>query len=204
MAAVRLRLGASFADQALPCRVCRGVLDPDGCHALCCAPGESTRGHNEVRDCVFDLARVADATAEKEVLGLLDTAPGLRPADVLTSAVSPGRTSALDVCVAAPGALRAGADCTESARVRKRSVYAKYLDALAAEGVDYLPLVWCCWGREHPDTTAALTRLARQAARRRGLASPAQLLRQARTQVGAALARRSAAMLRACMPAASA
>ena len=204
VAAVRLRLGASFAEQPLPCRVCRGTLDTAGTHALCCAPGESTRGHNEVRDCAFDLVRIADATAEKEVLGLLDAAPGLRPADILTSAVSPGLVSALDVGVAAPGARHAGADCTESMRIRKRKVYARHLGALAAEAVEYRPLVWSCWGREHPDTTAALTRLARQAARRRGLACPAQLLRQVRAQVGAALARRAAAMLRACMPASAA
>ena len=160
--------------------------------------------HNDVRDNVFDLARLADTTAEKEVLGLLDTAPGLRPADILTSAVSPGRVSALDVGVAAPGARHAGADCTESMRRRKRAVYARYLDALAAEGVDYQPLTWSCWGREHPDTTAVLTQLARRAARRRGVASHAPLLRRARAGIGAALARRAAAMLRACLPAGAA
>jgi len=200
VAAVRLRLGAGFAAEPLQCRVCRGTLDPGAVHATCCAPGESTRGHNGVRDCVFDLARLADATAEKEVLGLLDTAPGLRPADVLTSAVSPGLVSALDVGVAAVEACNAGADCTEAMRVRKRETYAKYLDALEAEGVEYKPLVWSCWGREHPDTTAVLTGLARRAARRRGLASHRPLLRQVRAQVGAALARRAAAMLRACLP----
>ena len=104
VAAVRLRLGAGFADQPLQCRVCAGTLDPADLHALCCAQGESTRGHTDARDCVFDLARLADATAEKETLGLLDTAPGLRPANVLTSAVSPGWVSALDVGIAAPHA----------------------------------------------------------------------------------------------------
>ena len=85
--------------------------------------------------------------------------------------------------------------------MRKRETYAKYLDALEAEGVEYRPLVWSCWGREHPETTAVLTGLARRAARRRGLVSHKPLLRQARAQVGAALARRAAGMLRACLPA---
>ena len=200
VAAARLRLGASFALEPLQCRICSGTLDPRGSHALCCAPGESTRGHNDVRDNVFDLARQADATAEKETLGLLDTAPGFRPADVLTTAVSPGWVSCLDVGVAAPEAQNAGDDCTESMRRRKRRVYAKYLDALEAEGIEYKPLVWSCWGREHPDTTAVLTQLARQAARRRGAADHKELLRRVRAQVGAALARRAAAMLRACLP----
>jgi hypothetical protein len=84
--------------------------------------------------------------------------------------------------------------------VYTRGVYARYLDALEAEGVEYRPLIWSCWGREHPDTTAVLTQLARQAARRKGMASPAPLLRRVRAQIGAALARRGAAMLRACLP----
>ena len=198
--AVRMRLGAGFALEPLRCACCGGTLDPGGTHSTCCALGESTRGHNGVQDIVLDLALVADSTAEKEVIGLLDTAPGLRPADVLTSAVTPGVTTALDVGIAAPAAQGAGEDCTEAMRVRKRRKYAKYLPALEAEGVVYKPMVWSCWGREHPDTTAALTSLARQAARRRGLGTHKELLRQTRARVGAALARRTSAMLRACLP----
>ncbi|CAE8635350.1 unnamed protein product [Polarella glacialis] len=200
VSAVRLRLGAGFALEPLLCRACRRVLDPGGSHALCCAPGESTRGHNDVRDAVFDLVHLADATAEKEVLGLLEAAPGLRPADILTSAASPGLTSALDVGIASPDAAHAGADCAEAMRVRKRAVYSRFLPALEAEGIEYRPLVWSCWGREHPDTTATLTQLARQAARRRSMPDHIRLLQRARAQIGAALARRAAAMLRACMP----
>jgi hypothetical protein len=200
VAAVRLRVGAGFATEPMPCRACRGTLDPGGCHALCCAPGESTRGHNDVRDSLFDLARLADGTAEREVLGLLEAAPGLRPADVLTSAASPGLASALDVGIASPDAMHAGEDCTESMRVRKRVVYSRHLPALLAEGIEYRPLVWSCWGREHPDTTAVLTQLARQAARRKGAADFQPLLRRARARIGAAIARRAAGMLRACLP----
>ena len=200
VAAVRLRLGASFASKPLQCRVCAGTLDVHGVHATCCAPGESTRGHNGVRDAVFHLVRIADHTAEKETLGLLDTAPGLRPADILSSARSPGYVSALDIGVAAVEARHAGSDCTEAMRLRKRAVYARHLPSLEAEGIEYRPLVWSCWGHEHPDTTAVLKALARQGARRRGLASHAELLRSTRALVGAALARRSAAMLRCCLP----
>ena len=141
-----------------------------------------------------------EPTAEKETFGLLDAAPGSRPADILTSAVSPGLVSALDIGVAAVESQQAGEDCTEAMRRRKRATYAKHLPALEAEGVEYRPLTWSCWGREHPDTTAALTALARRAARRRGLPSHAALLQRTRAQVGAALARRLAAMLRACLP----
>ena len=55
------------------------MLDINGTRALCCAPGEGTRGHNEIRDASFDVTIQADAAAEREVLG---------PADILTSAVS--------------------------------------------------------------------------------------------------------------------
>ena len=85
-------------------------------------------------------------------------------------------------------------------RRRKLDVYARYLPALEAEGVRYTPMAWSCWGREHADTTAVLAALARRAARRRGAASHQPLLREARAQVGAAIARRAAAMLRACLP----
>ena len=71
----------------------------------------------------------------------------------------------------------AGDDCTESMRVRKRGVFSFHLEALGAEGVEYRPLVWSCWGREHPDTTAVLTSLARRAARRRGPPCHRPLLR---------------------------
>ena len=94
----------------------------------------------------------------------------------------------------------AGDDCTESMRLRKRRVYARHLEALRAEGIEYRPLVWSCWGREHPDSTAILSQLARQAACRQGAPGHVPLLRRARAQIGAAIARRCAAMLRACMP----
>ena len=117
-------------------------------------------------------------------LDLLETAPGLRPADVLTTAISPGMTSALDVGVAAPHARHASADCMESMLLKKRSAYSRHLAALEAEGAEYNPLVWSCWGREHPDTTATLTQLARQAARRRGFPDHSGLLSRTRAQIG--------------------
>ena len=71
IAAVRLRLGATFASAPTTCCVCRGVLDTQGILDTCCAQGTSTRGHNDVCDAVFALVRAADHNAEKEFLGLL-------------------------------------------------------------------------------------------------------------------------------------
>lgn len=199
VAALRLRLGAGFAPSPAPCRVCwRALLDHSGSHALCCASGPSTHRHNEVCDALHQLACIADTTAEKEVSGLVDAAPGLRPADVLTSAASPGLVSALDVGVACPHAQHAGPDCLEAMQRRKQAKYREVAVQLEQQGVEYRPILWSCWGREHADTTAVLTQIARRAARRGGFPDYRLLLRRARGAIGAALARRAAAMLRAC------
>ena len=80
----RLRLGASQCDDSRICGACQRLrLDVQASHAQCCAPGPANSGHNWLRDGVFDLVRVADCTAETETLGLLFTAPSLRPADIL-------------------------------------------------------------------------------------------------------------------------
>ena len=51
VAAVRLRLGAGGPADAVPCGCCnQALLGPSGGHALLCARGPSTRGHNAVRD----------------------------------------------------------------------------------------------------------------------------------------------------------
>ena len=37
-------------------------MQPDASHALCCAPGQSTQGHNDVRDVTLEFMRLADAS----------------------------------------------------------------------------------------------------------------------------------------------
>ncbi len=64
------------------------VIDPQFRHALLCVNGESTKGHNNVRDCLLDFVHLADSTSEPQVIGLIASAPGLRPADVLTTALN--------------------------------------------------------------------------------------------------------------------
>ena len=184
VAAVRLRLGASFSFSPLRCRVCNGRLDEQRASEM--------------------LSSMLCAASEKETLGLLDTAPGLRPAHVLYFCSVSRRvflpTRCWD-CMPSKATQCWSWLATESMRLRKRRCISHgTCGALEAEGIEYRPLVWSCWGREHSDTTAVLTMLARQAARRRGLPSHKPLLQKTRAQVGAALARRSAAMLRACTP----
>ena len=197
---VRLRLGASQCDDSRLCGSCqRSRLDVQANHAQCCAPGPSNSGHNDVRDSLFDLVRIADSTAETEALGLLCTAPSLRPADILTSAVPGSALHALDVTVVAPLAHGAGDDPCAAAVRRKLSRYRAFFPELSAGGVRYVPLAWTYWGREGDAAAAMIVILARRAARRRGFASSAGLLRRARCSIGLALANRRAAMVRACL-----
>ena len=198
--AVRLRLGAAGGPSDAVCRVCGRCGVIDGAHALCCAPGPSTRGHNEARDCLLALARRGDPHAEPEALGLLPAAPGLRPADVLTSAAGGNGLVALDVGVASPDSLAAVAfgDALEAMRRRKARVYAAFGEAMRAAGLEYAPLPWSCWGREHAVTTTVLVAFCRRAARRRGETNWRRALRGFRADIGAVLARRASAMWRQC------
>ena len=160
---------------------------------------EAQRRHNDIRDEVYQITKIVDTTAEREVLGLFDTAPGLRPADILTTAVVPSLSSALDIGVATPHAFHAGYDCCETMRLRKVHHYRDHLEDLRLQGIIYTPLVWSCWGCEHEETTKVLGQIARAAARMRGDKCDA-VLSILRDAIGAASARRSAAMLLSCMP----
>eukprot|EP00969_Alexandrium_andersonii_P155167 6858950-Alexandrium_andersonii.AAC.1 len=71
-------------------------MDRERRRALACASSASARGHNKVRDALHSLAPLSDPRACTEPTGLAPSAPALRPADVLTSAASPGRLAALD------------------------------------------------------------------------------------------------------------
>ena len=73
--------------------------------------------------------------------GLVAVEPGLRPADVLTTAAF-GRLTALDVSVVAPHGAGAGQDAAAAQVNAKVRRYAPYLRDLAADGVAYRPLVW--------------------------------------------------------------
>ncbi|CAK0866521.1 unnamed protein product [Prorocentrum cordatum] len=66
--AVRLRLGAAGPDDFAPCGNCGdGVIGPVGTHGLLCACGPSARGHNAVRDELYDIASSLDSTTGNAV-----------------------------------------------------------------------------------------------------------------------------------------
>ena len=198
--AVRLRIGAPFLGEHIVCPRCAGDLDPGCVHALCCAQGASTKGYNNVRDALLQLASLSDPRATAEPTGLIPSRPMLRPADVLTSAAFPGSLAALDVGVMSPDAAGAGDDACAAMQDRKVKDHAAYREEMARNGVVYCPMAFSCYGRVHPEAAAVMTTLARTAARRRGLADYKPLLRRAHANIAVQLWRRAAAMVRACFP----
>ena len=152
------------------CCRCGAALGRSASHAFCCALPEATLGHYAARDAVLPVAHLADPATAVESRGLIPSAPMLRPADILTSAALPGRLTALDIGITSPDTAGAGHDCCDAMYNRKRQHYRKHLEELEQDQqIAYRPLVWSTWGREHPETSAILTSLARVAARRIGL-----------------------------------
>ena len=193
--AIRIRLGCRLFDDAEICPMCKTqVLDPAGYHTTCCAKGESTRGHNAVRDELFDCICEADPAAETEPLGLVEHRPYRRPADILTGCALLGTLASLDMCIASPHASAAGRDCCNSAVARKMDEYADDLPALEQQGIQYVPLAWSCYGREHERVSSVMTNVARRAARRKGMLSHARHLARFRQRIGLVIWRRLARM----------
>ena len=120
---------------------------------------------------------------------------------MLTSATRPGVLAALDIGVVSPDAVGRGDDACEAMVRGKRAKYAAALPQLEADGIRYLPVVFSCYGRPHPEAQAVLEALAGAAARRLGCVEAGVLLRRTRLAVGVQLWRRAAAMVRACVPA---
>jgi hypothetical protein len=200
VAAVRLRLGCAGPSEPAACALCGGTLDSSGAHALCCAKGECSKGHNGIRDVLHKACLAADPVAEREPLHLLEAHPALRPADVLTSAAIPGCLAALDVGVMAPEASGAGKDCCAALRRRKLHEHEPYEDAMRKAGLSYVPLAWSGFGRPHAVTHTVLGNIARQAARRRGGSDATVLRRRTAASIGLEIARRGARMAMACLP----
>ena len=176
------------------------VVERSGAHALCCARGESTRGHYACRDALLNFVHIADASATTEEPDLIPSRPALRPADIFTSAALPGGRAALDVGVCCPDAQGAGDDCCAAMEEAKRARYGPFLHELAAQGIRYVPFVASCYGRLHPEADLAMERIGRQAARRLGVRDPQPLVRRPRAALGVAIRRRAAAMVTACIP----
>jgi len=198
---VRVRLGAFLTEEPAICTRCgECIADRTASHALCCALPEATKGHYAVRDSLLHLVHLADPSASTEVPELISDAPALRPADIYSTAALPGGQAALDVGVCSPDAANAGDDCCAAMWERKRHHYAAHLEGMQRIGLRYVPIVFSCYGRLHPDPAVEVERIAQQAARRMGVGDHRALLRRAHLGMSVAVWRRAAAMARSCLP----
>ena len=145
-----------------------------------------------VRDTIAMGLAMADAGTVTEPLGLVPSAPNLRPADILTRASTVDGFLACDVGIASPEASGAGLDCVESMRVRKLEHYGeRVLMEPEAQNVRYTPLVLSCYGRRST---------AQQAARTRDGSTAESLVRRWELEVAVDVWRRTAMIGRRCLP----
>lgn len=199
---VQKRLGARAHVGETPCRLCGAVLDPQLEHSEVCSTAEATRGHYCVVRCVVEGLRLADPAVSTEPRGLTSTEA--RPADIFTSAALPGRSAALDVCVASANAAAAQGDAADAAFRRKLRHYRDVIPELLRAGIIYRPLVWTADGRPHPAVVRTLRYAAQLAVVRRGeQATAGALVHRWNHEIQIALLRRRAAMTRAVLPSAS-
>ena len=199
--AVRLRLGCGGPQDPAICGNCgTAVIACNGVHGLLCAKGDSTRGHNAIRDELHCMATPVDANAETEPEGLIASQPRLRPADVLTGAFHNGRLAAVDVGVICPSASGAGIDCVVTMDQRKRERMEPFREELEASGVEYHPFAVSCWGRLHPGAEQMLQNLAKRTARRQGLSCQREVVQRLRARITTEVMRRAARMVLSCLP----
>ena len=87
---------------------------------------------------------------------------------IFFTAAVPGRSAALDVCVASSIAAAARGDAAKAAFDRKLSHYRNATGELRRQGIYCSPLVWTADGRPHPAVTATLQYAADIASSRNG------------------------------------
>ena len=140
--------------------------------------------------------RLADPGVITESRGLTEAQS--RQADLFAAGGVPGRSAALDVCVASSTAAAARGDAAQAAFDRKISHYRHQVPDLRGQGVIYRPLVWTADGRPHPAATRTLQYAADVASCRNGHHMSAKSLqRRWKHEIQMALLRQRAAMTRA-------
>jgi hypothetical protein len=200
--AVRAMLGATVLSQPMVCGGCGSrVMDVQGRHALCCLGAETTIGHNRLRDVIAMGLAMADPGTVVEPLGLVPSMPQLRPADVLSRAGLEQGLMAGDIGITSPEAGGAGTDCVEAMALHKKEWYGDaVLAELQAQAITYQPLVVSCFGRRSRVLTTLLRDAALRASRTRDGPTAAALLRRWQRAVACEVWRRTAAMVRRCLP----
>ena len=154
------------------CRLCGSFLGPQLEHGETCSTTEATRGHYA---CVHAVVCGLGITTESRRL----TASQSWPADMFTAAAVPGRSAALDVCVASSDAAAAAAgDAAQAASPRKLSHYRDEISELRDQNFHFRPLVWTADGRPHPAVTRTLQYAADVASSRNGQQMSAKSLQR--------------------------
>ena len=153
-----------------------------------------------MRDEVLNLVHLADASACREMPGLVASRPLLRPADIYSETAVPGGRAALDIGVATPFSCTAGSDCCDAMWIEKVHHYENVLPEMRHSGLHYFPLIFSSYGRIHCESLATLSKIAATAARRMGVVNSDCLLHRTLENVGVALVRRCVAMYSACVP----
>ena len=121
--------------------------------------------HNIIRDAIHGTASQAALSPRKEESALL---PGstAKPADVYLPGWANGKDAALDVTVVSTlqAALvkKAGEEVGSAANKRHQEKQAKYWQACANEGIEFLPMVVETLGGWHPEASEVVTKLAQQ------------------------------------------
>ena len=141
--------------------------------------------------------KLADPGITTEPGGL--TATHSRPADLFTTAAVPGRSAALDVCVASLHASVARRDAAQAAFDRKLSHCRQEIPDVRNQGVHHRPLVGTADGRPHPARTllyAADTASCRNVQQM----SVEALQHRWKHEIQVSLLRRRAALTRAVLP----
>ena len=139
---VQKRLGNRVWVGGGQCRCCGSFLDPQLEHAEACSTAEATREHYACVHAVVCALKLADPRITTEPGGL--AAWQSRPADMFTTAPVPGRSAALDVCVASS---IAAADRGQAAFDRMLAHYRNDIGDLRQQGT--IPagvvtdLTWC-------------------------------------------------------------
>ena len=198
--AVRIRLGADMVEAGVPCQRCGALIRGSAAHALACGGAGECVGHNRIRDAVHGVAHAADPSSCLEPAGLVASRPKRRPADVLTHAATSCGCVALDIGVTTPFSAGSGDDCVAAMRRRKLQQAEPWIEELRREGIEYRPLCVSAFGRWEHGAAQMLEALVRRASRRAGLASPAAVRRRLLARLGVEVARRSVAVVRACLP----
>ena len=140
-----------------------------------------------------------DSSSVKEAR-IVASAPALRPADLLTRAITRGSfAAAVDFSFPSPHADRAGADCIQTTVRRKEGYYAPHAAEIREFGANYLVAAVSCYGRLGCEARQFTEALARRVAAHRGLPSHHEIQFRLEGKVAVAVWERAARMTRYCL-----